>query len=250
MSSLPPQIAHEFISSARLSPYLQESSSGKHEEALALYQWATELSGAFHATLSFVEIALRNSVDIQLKRWNALEFSSTGLPGSPNWTDRGQARTELKNIAGSAINTARKYAKEALARKNSIQRSRPTHDDVISQFTFGNLTSFFIIPSGDEESLSGDREYLWDACLKDAFPNLGAPNDPELRRKLCGSLNHLRRLRNKVAHHDSLLHVDVRAEISSINSVLGKMHPGLPSFAMEKSQLRRLRREDPRRRNI
>lgn len=248
--SMPPfsfQVAREFISAPRLEPYLQEVGYENEELALELYHWSTELEGAFHATLSFVEITLRNAIDRELKRWNS-EVSSS------EWTRHGVTRSQVREIAGKAIKLARDYAQKELDRKSENQNITPHHDQIIAQLTFGNLTFFFKDPgktaSKERENI---RDEIWEKSLKNAFPDLNRAAGSRIceiedgRQKLGRSLEHLRRLRNRVAHHDNLLKVKIRDEINVINSVLSKMHPDLPGFAMYKSQLRRLRREDPRR---
>lgn len=60
-------------------------------------------------------------------------------------------------------------------------------------------------------------------------------------------LETLRRLRNRVAHHDNLLEVDVRHRMNGMLSVLATIDDEYPSLAASKSTLRRLAREDPRR---
>lgn len=248
MPNLSIQTAQALFSNPRLGPYLREVGQGNESTALELYQWGTELEGAFHATLSFLEIALRNSIDTQLQKWNS-ENSHR------KWTTPGETREEIRNIAGRGLKSARKYAKEELERKHNTTNIIPSHDDILAQFTFGNLSYFFIDPGGHRPPVRQDiRQTLWQECLKDAFPDLDKPvdkricNTPDGLIKIGNSLEHLRRLRNKVAHHDNLLQVDVRRQIHAINSVLGKIDPELPGFAMAKSQLRRLRNEDPRRR--
>ena len=244
MIRFPLQTAQLFFSAPRLQAYLDEAQD--YDQALDLYMWGSEVAGAFHATLSFLEIALRNAVDHQLKEWNGKESSQV-------WTTRGDTRDELRAVAGKAIGAARKHAKKELERKGQSPDVQPTHDQILAQFTFGNLSYLFIDPGyQDGGSKKADRDTLWDEALKLAFPDEGQPigkrvcNYQNGRMRIGRQLEHLRQLRNRVAHHDNLLHVDIRKEIHTINSVLSKMNTELPAVAMSKSQLRRLRREDPR----
>lgn len=244
MANLDIQAARTLFSAPRLKPYLNQVDD--EDLALELYQWGTELEGAFHATLSFLEIALRNAIDRQLQEWNNQQFSEP-------WTSHGNTREEISIIAGKSFRAARTYAQKELERKHGTNIN-PTHDDILAQFTFGNLSYFFKEPG---RACSTEREEtrkkMWDECLRYAFPDLG--KIPEQRicnaedglLRIGRSLEYIRVLRNKVAHHDNLLRLDVRDQIHGINSVLSKLHPALPGFAMARSQLRRLRKEDPRR---
>lgn len=245
MSRLSLQDAKKFISEPRIKVYAE--AIGSEEKTLELYQWAVELEGAFHATLSFAEIALRNSIDQQLQIWNSQHFAE-------DWTTKDNTREEIKKILGKSVGTARSHAAKELKFKNSGADIQPTHDDILAQLTFGNLSYIFIDPLGvDDPSRKSYRDVLWNECLKHAFPDTGKPVGKRIcelddgRLKVGRALEHLRQLRNRIAHHDNLLNVDVRREIHNINSILSKLHPDLPGFAMYKSQLRRLRQEDPRR---
>jgi hypothetical protein len=76
------------LSPARMAPYLAES-KGDLERAADLYLWATELAGALHAQISFVELAVRNAIDPHLGAWNVAKG------GPPEWTNRRAAQGEL-----------------------------------------------------------------------------------------------------------------------------------------------------------
>ena len=39
--------------------------------ALRLYLWNIELAGAFHSSLGLLEVILRNTIDAELRAWNA-----------------------------------------------------------------------------------------------------------------------------------------------------------------------------------
>ena len=59
-------------------------------------------------------------------------------------------------------------------------------------------------------------------------------------------LDTLRKLRNRVAHHDNLLEVNVVHRLNGMLSVLGQINPDLATLASAKNTLRRLAKEDPR----
>ncbi|MCQ4614687.1 Abi family protein [Corynebacterium pseudogenitalium] len=257
MAKISMQTAEEFLSVPRLQPYVAAMGVAGEDAVLALYQWAVELEGAFHATLCVVEISSRNAIDRELRSWNSLPNSS-GDTFTEEWTELGNTREALKTLLGPSIGTARHHAQREIERKSPRNGQRePTHDDIVAQLTFGNLSSLFCAPGHAEESEEREnlRQTLWDECLKNVFPDRGQPVERRIcsdfngRQRIGRSLEALRRLRNRVAHHDCLLEVDIKKSVDSINSVLAKLDPELPRFAMEKSQLRRLRREDPRRLN-
>lgn len=78
-----------------------------------------------------------------------------------------------------------------------------------------------------------------------AFPN--APDDEASRIEIGDQLETLRRLRNRVAHHDNLLEVQARHRINGMLSLLAKLHTDYPRLAIARSSMRKLIKEDPRR---
>jgi hypothetical protein len=62
----------------RLAPYLAEA-GGDERQAILLYRWGTELSGAVHDALYTFEVFFRNAIDTELCQWNATQRDrSTG----------------------------------------------------------------------------------------------------------------------------------------------------------------------------
>ena len=55
-------------------------------EAIRLYRWNIDLSGAVYEALHVFEVVLRNALDEQLRSWNASQPDpSTGRFHSPDW---------------------------------------------------------------------------------------------------------------------------------------------------------------------
>jgi hypothetical protein len=228
-----------FLGPARLATYLN-AADGDLGRATDLYLWVTELSGALHAQLSFVELAVRNAIDPRLAAWNAAQ----GFPS--DWTSDGGAAPLLYELLGSQLQTARKWAgKEAAERHPMHPRhgSGVTHDDVVAQLMFGAWVKV-VRPISAAESPKRQTQ-LWAAVLHEAFPRALASDSG--RVTIGNQLETLRRLRNRVAHHDNLLEVEVRHRLNGILSLLSKIDSTFPSLAAARSPLRRIIREDPRR---
>jgi hypothetical protein len=64
------------LSAPRLTPYLS-ASGGNVKDALRLYQWNVEISGAFSECLHQFEVVLLNAIDEQLCAWNATQIHQT-----------------------------------------------------------------------------------------------------------------------------------------------------------------------------
>jgi hypothetical protein len=118
-----------------------------------------------------------------------------------------------------------------------------THDDVVAQLMFGAWVKL-IRPISKTES-SAPQKQLWTEVLRRAFPD--SDQSDAGRRAIGTQLETMRQLRNRVAHHDNLLEVDIRHRQNGALSLLSKVDPALPALAVARSPLRRLVREDPRR---
>lgn len=224
---------------ARLATYLN-AADGDLQRAQDLYLWATELSGALHAQLSFVELAVRNAIDPRLAAWN------TAQGFGADWTaDRGAAPLLYELLRKPLTEARSRAAREAAERRRSHPRYRATvtHDDVVAQLMFG-AWSKMLHPFSSRES-PRRQERLWDEALHLAFPH--ADQSQAGRREIGDQLDALRRLRNRVAHHDSLLEVNVRGRLNGSFALLAQIDPSLPALASARSSVRRLVHEDPRR---
>ncbi len=227
------------LGSARLATY-RDAAGGDPDRATDLYLWVTELSGALHAQLSYVELAVRNAIDPQLAGWNDAQGHGR------EWTADGAAAPLLYQLLRKPLQDARKWAeKEAAERHPQHPRhgAGVTHDDVVAQLMFGAWVKL-IRPISRSES-SAPQQRLWADVLRHAFPH--AERSQQGRTALGSQLESMRRLRNRVAHHDNLLEVDVRHRLNGILSLLSKVDPAFPALAATRSPLRRLVREDPRR---
>ncbi|MFB2586822.1 Abi family protein [Herbiconiux liukaitaii] len=226
------------LSPARMAAY-RAAAGGRSDRAADLYLWATELAGAFHAQISFVELAVRNALDPQLGAWNA------NRGGRREWTDPGAAEGELYHLLGRDIREARRRAEResAIRARHHPRQGHPVnHDDLVAQLMFGSWVKLLRPMSNAESSVR--QQSLWREGLHLAFP--GSDSGESGRIAVGSQLDTLRYLRNRVAHHDNLLTVAVSNRLEAILSVLSKIDASYPAIVMARSALRRLAREDPR----
>ena len=228
-----------FLGSARLATYLA-AAENDHGRAQDLYLWVTELSGALHAQLSYVEVAVRNAIDVQLMTWNDAQGCGR------EWTAPGQTAAPLYQLLRTALSEARQRAqREAEQRhpQHARYRAAVPHDDVVAQLMFGAWVKV-VQPFSTVES-SQRQEHLWTQAVRHAFPR---DDQSEAGRRAVGSqLDALRRLRNRGAHHDNLLEVNVSHRLNDILALLSKVNAAFPSLAAARSPVRRINRQDPRR---
>ena len=204
---------------------------------MQLCQWAARVAGALHSQLLFVEIAVRNAMDRELRGWNADRGSG------PDWTSPHVAADPLYSLLRAPLTTARRRSQgetERRSRSGRPDRPRLEHHDVVERLTFGAWVGLLHTTSDPTR-----QSLLWSEALHRAFPR--APQEDASRVALGHRLETLRRLRNRVAHHDDLLDVALARRLNDMLSVLGLIDQAYPSFAAASGELRRLHREDPRR---
>ncbi len=224
------------LGSARAQVYLI-AASGDAARAGDLYMWSIQVSGALHAQLSYVEIAVRNAMDPALSSWNG---SQAGF--GDDWTAEHGTAPVLYGLLKDALSHARKNAvKESQRRPHHHgRRNAPVnHDDMIAQLMFGSWVKLVHTTDG-----STRQAQLWADAIHQAFPNVPSTDDERVR--LGSQLETMRRLRNRVAHHDNLLGVNVRARLNESLSLLAKIDREFPAIAAAQSPLRRLAKIDPR----
>ncbi len=208
------------LSSPRLAPYLA-ATGGNVRQALRLYQWNVELSGAVYECLHRFEVVLRNALDEQLCRWNTTQRErQTGRLHSSDWL-MDPARL-LNRLAGDDIRKASRRAQTAL-------RGAPTpprHPDILAQLSFG--TWRFLLPDNDP-----GRQLLWNKALAAAFPKLtGAPAE------LVDHVDHIYKLRNRVAHLEPLLNAGMVADrFGRMRTVLLAIDPALETWFVSRQRL-------------
>lgn len=225
------------LGGARLQTYLK-AAGGDIDRATDLYLWVNELAGALHSQLSFVELAVRNAVDPRLRVWNAEQGYSA------DWALPGQAAEPVYRILRTPLADAQERAEKESRRRDASHprhRAAVNQDDVIAQLMFG---AWAAIVHPISPGSASRQQQLWREVTAEAFP-YSASGDIG-RHRLGRQLDTLRKLRDRVAHHDNLLGVNVVSRLNGMLSVLGQIDPELATLASAKNGLRRLAKEDPR----
>lgn len=209
----------------RIKPYL-EASGGNEKDALALYRWSVELTASIQETLGVTEVLLRNSIDVQLRKWN-----NEQLGRSASWLLESPA-SPLRSMTNGKRNEAlRRAEKSATCRSASHFRhgEEVTHDDVLAHTMFGMWKDILPnhSPGADPEKTENkNRMTLWEDAVKNAFP---CAEDPE-GEKTYWRVAHLHKLRNRVSHMDSLLNVDVLDVTRDAFALVGSIDPVLANW--------------------
>lgn len=172
------------LSPARTSTYLLAQSAFPPclDKALALYRWNVELSGALYWNLATSEVVVRNAVDDALSAVHG-----------PDWP--------WSRAFNFSLN---RKGKEALGLAISRSASHST-GKVMAELTLGFWEKMF------RASFDGA---IWNHHLHRVFPNLREPNVQTARAEIASHLDSIRMLRNRIAHHEPLLHMNVQIALN------------------------------------
>ena len=190
------------FSSDRMGTYLA-AAQGDRERAARLYAWNTAVSAAFYGSLQALEVALRNAMHFQLS-----------IPYGEDWYDNvgtGLDRRSLGRIAD---------AKRELRRRGyGVRPSR-----MLAELSFGFWVSL-LGPGGRLPGSHTRASYemtLWRPALRKAFPH----RDRLTRPQAHGPLDELRKLRNRIAHHEPIFANDLSMDYERILELSGWITPG------------------------
>lgn len=234
------------LSTPRLGPYL-ERVDGDQRAAIDLYMWNVELAGALHEVLSVVEVVIRNAFDAELRKWNTTMSRPQG-PYPSEWAldPAPVVRRTLKDPLQRATRNAEKASKK---RSNGHPRkgATVTHDDVVAQLSFGCWA--VLMPSSQPDNMKKKR--LWDSALVEAFPFAAAPRISKVMEVTGEELAYSRlarlvQLRNRVAHCEPLLDVNVRARLRDAYVLMGYVNPAMRDLMSGTNRVQHVMSKKPR----
>lgn len=222
-------VLEPYLTAVRLAPYLA-AVNGNRRDAIRIYQWNIELSGAVYEALHVVEVTLRNAIDSQLSSWNTTQSNPlTGQPFSANWLQ--DPAPLLRRLVREQD---RQQALDRAQRAIQHQQRPLVHADLLAQMSFGVWR--FLLPDRDP-----GRQYLWRAALSGAFPNLN-----RRPRDLVRSVDGIYKLRNRVAHLEPLLRAaDTRAQFTNMRMVLSEIDPAIEQWFVSIQRVTGLLRARP-----
>lgn len=211
----------QWLSQPRFAVYLRAAGHDR-QRALAYYEWNAEVSAAFHHDLAHLEIALRNAYDRAL-------LASTG-PGEYHWIFQArryfppQWHTAANGVRYDANKTARKNLDEAIT-KATAGGTTPGPGKVIAELSFGFWRYL---------SVKRHHDSLWVPYLHRAFRSRVS------RRTVDTPVGRLHSLRNRVAHHEPLLALNLTERHTDLLTVAGLISPELRDYIASHSTLPRL----------
>lgn len=175
-----------WVSPKRFDEYLR-AAKGDADLASELYEWNARVSSALFELIHHFEVLLRNAIIEQLKEKG---HGPNMPPGSP-WVQGSRKIAEVES--------------RLKQRKKSVTEAR-----VYAGLTFGFWQTMF----------GTDYEELWVHTLQYAFPH--AKTNRKLMAVYLESVNDLR---NRIAHHGSLIDRDTKVEAQKLIRLAGWIDP-------------------------
>jgi hypothetical protein len=178
----------DLLSPPRLAPYLA-ASHGDIDAAVTMYDWNSSISAAFFESIHYLEVGLRNAIDATV----------THHIGA-GW---------LSSECGLLTPNSRKVLALALRYAGGVHAG---HGKIVAE-----------LPLGFWWSLLADdyNRRLWQPALRHAFEG------STRRRLLHADLDEVRRLRNRIAHHEPVHHRDLPGDYRRILDVSRRVSPVL-----------------------
>ena len=184
-------------SRSRLEPYLNHSPNRDEAQAFGTYLWNLALCESLYPALQGVEIALRNAIH-----------------------DTASAEFEDEFWFKSQLTGYEKKQIEEIEKGFAKLKTPVTPGRFIAECNFGFWENLF---NGNYEHI------LWRKMLRATFPH--APRHLRTRKGIRTRLDRIRRLRNRVFHHEPIWHLpDLPDQHRLILETIGWISP--PMLAM------------------
>ena len=206
------------IPAPRFQTYLAAANQNP-QKALDLYQWNIEAAAAVTSTLSIVEVALRDTIDKQLRQWNIANggtdewITRPQVPLShivrptppPRWSN--SQHRQPGDLYGKWWEArALESMKDPLGNRTNLA---PTHDDLVAALTFGTWRHLIPKPVSQGGRATAPQIDIWDEAinLRTNITNTGKGFNTSSGTAYywCSALLHAR---NRASHLEPLLDVD------------------------------------------
>lgn len=233
------------LSPHRLAPYA-EAVGGNTRKALALYRWHAELAASLHELLGVTEVILRNAMDRELRAWHLART------GRESWLlpepDGALIERPLGSLSNGKRLEATRWARKAADRRDAAHRrygEQLNHDDVLANLTFGLWKD--LLPNHAKDANPGNadnvgRKALWEEALVRSFPNVSDPDGVDTYWKVA----RLHHLRNRVAHMEPLLDLDIRSRVKDLLALVRSINEPTANWLSGANRVPTLLAQDPR----
>lgn len=216
------------ISEPRMAPYLR-SMNGDAVGAIRLYTWNLDVSAEILRGIQIVEVALRNSIDRQLR------FYNSGQNGTEQWITAPCSLIQAvmsRNTNPAIKRAARSHANsrgwEPTPQNLTRAKAKLTHDDLVAHTPFA--TWRYALPHSRNAS---EQRKLWRECLHRAFPEQDVNNYIVLAQHVAN----LHETRNRIAHMEPILsRTRNRAHYHAMRYILDAIDPNMTLYFLSSGQ--------------
>jgi len=204
--------ATKWITQARFAPYLAQA-RGDHETAVAFYVWNARISAAMFETLHHVEVIARNAIDEQFAPLDASAAPDATWLRDPGILNEASLRRVAETI-------------ERVVREGKT----PTRGRVVAGLSFAFWRALF------------DKKYhqLWVSHLHRAFP--AGSGD---RAEVAALMSKLVPFRNRLAHHETIIHRPINAHYAEMLTLAGLIDPDARAWIEHVSRVEQVMDERP-----
>lgn len=196
----------QVISAPRFATYLQAMRNDK-EQALLLYRWNLLISSAFIVPLQVCEVAARNGI-----------VEAIETVHGPNWPwSNGFIRSLPRTKKGF----------DPAVELQSVSQREPTSGKVVAELKFAFWE--MVLTRGQDQR-------LWVPHMKKAFPGMDYSKPiADLRDRAHHELRLVRKLRNRIAHHEPIFTRDIAGEYARLHEIISWRSPVAADW-MDKTQ--------------
>lgn len=184
------------ISRPRLSRYLTAESENTRR-ALALYRWNAQISAAFMFPLQMCEVSTRNGIIGGVERVYG-----------PNWHTSPAFERSLPNPFGPPSGP-RPFSPQAELKR--ARRGMSAAGKVVAELKFAFWIAMLT---------SRHDGRLWTPWIKTEFPEFGTSPPSDCRNRLHVEMEEIRKLRNRIAHHEPIFGRDLVADYERLRQVI------------------------------
>lgn len=183
-----------WFSAPRIARYVEEC-DGRAACVEDLYRWNVAVSAAFFEEICYFEVILRNALHRHLTSWHRWHARRG------EWFD--DPAKVLSERCRDDIIDARFRLK--------VRRSPETPAQLVSELNLGFWRYLF-----DQH-----HQVLWAQCLHRTFPHMPTRLRAEVQRRV----NRLHALRNRIAHHEPIHHLDLAGVRRDLVEVISWIDP-------------------------
>lgn len=199
----PPDVRAAWIdalSPARFETYVQ-AAAGDEERALLLYRWNSRVAAAWMPDLALIEVTLRNAIH---------DTMTNGL-GHPDWWNHLTLDIKTERNINEAV------------RRITTRHGRATPGHIVADLSLGDWVRL-LGTGGRKHGIAVDYvKTIWRPHLALRFPTAAS------RQDMHGRVEQLRLLRNRIAHHEPLLKLNLFDHHQSAIELLSIISPVLAS---------------------